>query len=433
MNQTKRDTWTRGLELLPLVPTSPEARGELAQLLECSLNINSSKQVQHYLINELKLPPILDRTTKRATLNATALLKMRKRRNHPALDLLLKLRSLDTEAETLGKRCDPDGRIRSAYNICATDTGRCAAYESPTGTGYNLQTVTKRHKPLFLADPGCLVAQLDLSGADSWTVAAHCAALGDRTMLEDLLAGLKPAKVLLLLRDHGQVINTLDRQELAVRLLECPVDKQLYEVSKSVNHGTCYGLKPDGMVDNLISKSYKQTGTPLFVESAACKELQRLYLSRYPGVEQWHKQSERQLCEVGFLVAASGAKRVFFGRKKERSYSGDLRVCGQTWRAWLANEPQANTTYATLLGLQRLWSDSENWTQPTAEEPAKLIVEPLHTVHDSLWVQFAEERKEWALAKIAQWMDNTLTIAGMPIRIPYELGVGRSFGELEEP
>jgi len=47
-----------------------------------------------------------------------------------------------------------------------------------------------------------------------------------------------------------------------------------------------------------------------------------------------------------------------------------------------------------------------------------LRVEPLHTVHDSLLVQFREADREWAAAFVRQCFDNPMTIAGTTLTIP---------------
>lgn len=48
----------------------------------------------------------------------------------------------------------------------------------------------------------------------------------------------------------------------------------------------------------------------------------------------------------------------------------------------------------------------------------RLRVEPLHTVHDSLVVQFPESDREWAGAFVRQCFDNPMTIAGTKLVIP---------------
>ena len=116
---------------------------------------------------------------------------------------------------------------------------RVSCSTSATGSGFNLQTVTKALRVLFKADPGYHLFQCDLSGADGWTVAAHSAALGDSTMLDDYLGGLKPAKLIALFHEKPQC-GKLTREDLleasadsrprwmvVLRLQACPTRHQL--------------------------------------------------------------------------------------------------------------------------------------------------------------------------------------------------------------
>ena len=88
-------------------------------------------------------------------------------------------------------------------------------------------------------------------------------------------------------------------------------------------------------------------------------------------------------------------------------------------------EPQANTTCATNRAIQQLWNDPENRSN------GKLIIEPLHQVHDAVIGQFPKEVTDWAVAKIKSYFQNPLTIAGMSITIPFDGGYGASWGELD--
>src|SRR5205814_4589608 len=99
----------------------------------------------------------------------------------------INIRSLATRQRMLSVGADEDGRIRCGYNIVGSDTGRITCYESPTGSGYNLQTIPKYDRDLFMADDDHWMFQCDLSGADGWSVAAYCAMLSDRSMLDDYL------------------------------------------------------------------------------------------------------------------------------------------------------------------------------------------------------------------------------------------------------
>ncbi len=96
----------------------------------------------------------------------------------------------------------------------------------------------------------------------------------------------------------------------------------------------------------------------------------------------------------------------------------------ETFKEFLADEPQENTTYATNLALHNLWCDPEN------RRGGKLIVEPLHQVHDALIGQVPKDDTEFASRKIKLWFQNELEIANCKVVIPYEGAFGSSWGQL---
>ena len=107
--------------------------------------------------------------------------------------------------------------------------------------------------------------ECDLSGADGWTVAAHCAACGDPTMLNDLRAGVKIANNIALAHMHGGKVLQWSRE--ALRQAASEVDKSgwLYFASKRVQHGSNYGMGGKTMSDQILKDSYKLFGEPVFV------------------------------------------------------------------------------------------------------------------------------------------------------------------------
>lgn len=432
--------------------TNNSVLGELEYWLDVELNVQSSKQMVEWMYVTRKFERQYERKGERTTLSADvfAMLNLYRKTNDPAPKLVLQIRSLLYLANTLDTQSDPDGRIRCGYNVVATETGRLACYQSPTGSGYNLQTVTKKLRYLFVADDGYWMCLLDLAGADGWTVAAHCASLGDSTMLEDYLAGLKPARIIALmymalegdirgwreknnssptepfLRESLATIskhfNALSRPELKTLCREVDSDGWLYFGSKRVQHGTNYGAQPAIVSDIILKDSYKFLGEPIYMAPKTTGLLQRLYLNRYPGIPRWHARVGSTLLQHERMSAASGRIRRFFGRIRD-----GREVNHDTLKAALSNEPQDNTTYATNLGVYRLWHDPEN---RSSSRPGGLIVEPLHQVHDAMITQFPKDLTEWAIDKHREWMDNELLIAGRKIKIPYEANYGRSWGEL---
>ena len=249
---------------------------------------------------------------------------------------------------------------------------------------------------------------------------------------------MKIANNIALAHMHGGKVLQWSRE--ALRQAASEVDKSgwLYFASKRVQHGSNYGMGGKTMSDQILKDSYKLFGEPVFVAESTCLALQQLYFARYPGVLIWHARLKSRLLEHGFLVSASGHRRTFFGRKREQSG----KVNYDTFKQTCADEPQENTTYAIKLALYKLWTDAENRTRSTAAQGGgpvgatqgrlSLRVVPLHTVHDSLIGQFRKEDTEWAIKRIRGYFNNTLTIAGQKITIPFSGAWGKSWGELTE-
>lgn len=340
-------------------------------------------------------------------------------RNRSRLALaFLKLRRLITQTKTLRVAPDADGRMRCGYNVVGTETGRLTCYESPTGSGYNLQTVTKPHRSLFQADDGCLLAQCDLSGADGWTVAAYAAAQGDRTMLDDYRAGIKPAKVGVLMWQQGAHVNDLDRAALKLACKAVDGDSWQYFGFKRVQHGSSYKMGKFTMSDQILTDSWKLTGKPVLIPAAVCEQMQQTcFFARYWGIPRWHSWMEAEVKRAGQLVASNGFIRRFFGRKDDYD----------TVKQALAHLPQVYTTAFTMMALAKLWADADNRSLDGG-----FRCEPLHTVHDSLLTQFAEADKAWAAAKHHDWFNNELMIAQELLVIPFEGAMGRDWKNLDQ-
>lgn len=405
-------------------------RGHISVACGVSMNIKGAG-FKTYLYETLKLPKQYDDKTKALTTDEEALLKIQKAQPHEAVDIALQISSLRTRAQMLAIHSDKDGRIRCGYNIVGTETGRITCYTSPTGSGYNLQTIPAENplqavghpmrngmRDLFVADSGHYLFQCDLSGADGWTVGAHLATLGDSTMLDDLRSKLKPAAVVCYMLRHGNAsLNGKSRDEIRLLLAEVKKEDWDYFACKQGIWGTCYLMGPDLLATVIAKRSEGK----VWMSRSDIEQFRAAVFARY-NVSIWHRWMSGHLKNQPYpptITAASGHVRKFFGRKDE--------VLGQA----LAHEPQANTTYATNLAAYKLWSDPENRTKRSLHgEPqtvdgqrynsCALRIEPLHQIHDAILGQFRIEDVAWATARIKSYFDNELIIAGQKITIPFE-------------
>lgn len=385
-----------------------------------AVNPASTTQMQRLLYTKLRLEKQYKkekgRKTNKLTTDAEALLTLLRLHNNDCVYNLLRWKALEEVRKKIDIKIDPDGRIRTTYNIVGTDTGRLATYTSNTGSGYALNTVPKRLRPTFLADERCYMAQVDLSGADGWTVAAHCLALGDATMMEDYLAGVKPAKVICAMHITQDLsIGSLPSLQLLDIINNIKIPVWLYAAAKAVQHGSNYGMKGPTMSTNILKRSWKDSGDPIYVAPKDCLALQDLYFKRYIGVNRWQKWVEDQIARKGYLECSSGHVRTFFGRRNDHN----------TYMSALAHEPQANTTYVTNLALHRIANDPEN----RRANGTKFIIEPIHHMHDALLLQFEQALLPTAKPKIRHYFHNPITIAGQEILIPYEGEIGTYWGD----
>lgn len=383
------------------------------------INVASPKQMTTTLYKRHGFEPQYQREggkrTNKLTADTLALLTLYKKYESDFVYDCLRWRHLEGIRKQLAELPDHDNRMRATYNPVGTDTGRFTCYKCDTGKGYNLQTVTKRLRPLFQADSGYYMFQVDLSGADGWTVAAHSTRLGDTRLMDDYLAGVKPAKVICAMHLTGdQGLARLPSEELLDIINNIDIPSWLYNAAKAVQHGSNYGMGKITMSQNILRQSWKHSGSPIYLAPKDCIALQDLYFKRYNGVKKWQSWVKLQLEQHGGLLCASGHYRTFFGRRSDNA----------TYQSALSHEPQANTTYATSLAAHRLWYDPEN-----RRSNGSLIIEPLHQVHDALVGQFPIDTEQWAVDKLKSYFDNEITIADLQLKIPYEGEYGLYWGD----
>lgn len=426
--------------------------------IECGWSMNlKSKLFKEYLYDTLQLPKQYKTDPegkKSLTTDGKALLKIQKQSPHPAVELAIQIAELRTRSQMLTITADEDGRIRAGYNIVGASTGRITCYTSPTGSGYNLQTIPDdyesypdnhplRHgmRDLFMADEGYHLFQCDLKGSDGWTIGANMAALGDPSMLDDLRAGIKPAaRICYLLRHGNGSLHRKPRDEVKELLREVKKTDWDYFACKVGIWGICYLMGVDLLADEIAEESQGK----LWLSRKEVEDFRNAVFSGY-NVKLWHNAMAAKLAKSPYLTVPSGHKRRFFSRKQD--------ILGQA----LAHEPQANTTYATNLAAFKLWRDEENRTpiNPTgvgqlgstdtsidstesngrihsSSLGCTLRIQPLHQVHDALLGQFRIEDTSWAVDKIKTYFNNEIIIAGIPIVIPFEGNYGKNWANLNE-
>jgi hypothetical protein len=395
---------------------SHEERGELDTLLDCHLNTASTKQMRDWLYTRWTFPKRYikeeGKNTESLSVGVDALLANYRLNRDRRLELCLLLSDRKTQLENLASKLDKDGRVRFTLKIAGTKIGRLSCDASLTGSGFNMQTVSERHRYLFPAEPGNDFYSVDLKGADGWTIGAECAVLGDSRMLDDLRAGLKPANAVTLLMLHGPVVNQWSMDQCLEAQAKLDKKDWRYKACKSAVWGTCYGEGDVKLSESILKGAWKDSGELFYVSASDCKKLQAAVHARYPGIRRRMERIKMLLERDGCLTPCEGLPpRDFFGVKTDHD----------TQKKAFAYAPAFVTAYADHLALRKLWNDPERSVRG---------IKPRLPVHDSICFEAPQEHRAWVAGAIPRWFDNPVRVAGTTLTIPYEAKAGPSWGDL---
>lgn len=158
-----------------------------------NLNPRSTLQLQEFFYKYMHLPEqwISQKGVKKLSMNREVLEKLDVYLlARPIIACILGIRDLAKELETLESEIDPDGRMRTSYNIVGTETGRWSSSQSSTGTGLNAQNIKRKLRKIFIADKGWKLCGIDLEQAESREVGWLCGILfGEWSYLDACLSG----------------------------------------------------------------------------------------------------------------------------------------------------------------------------------------------------------------------------------------------------
>ena len=234
-------------------------------------NINSPKQLGKVLFEDLGLPHGKKTKTGWST-NADVLEKLK---DQPLVADVLTYRQYaklkSTYADGLLKVIDPDGRIRTSFQMTVTATGRLSSTEP------NLQNIPTRTdlgskmREMFVAAPGHVLVDADYSQIEL-RLLAHIS--GDEAMQRAFLS--------------GEDFHTVT----AARVFHVPQDQVTHQMrsrAKAVNFGIVYGISAFSLSQDIG------------VTVAEAKEYMERYFATYTGVRQYMEQVVSQARERGYV------------------------------------------------------------------------------------------------------------------------------------
>lgn len=366
-------------------------------------NWRSPKQLKELLYDIMQLPPQKKRNAAGIFAPTTDEAALEKLANYfiaePICNHILLLRGLGKSLGFLRTGVDPDGRMRTQFNIAGTVTGRFASSITDFGTGTNLQNVTESLRSVFVADEGMMFCNIDLEQADSRNVGALCWNLfvndrGDAFAGSylDACEGSDLHTTVCKMGYPSLPWGTADDREVAEALAHRHFSYRF--LSKKLGHGSNYLGQPVTMA--------KHARIPLQI----AKDFQANYFGAFPCIPEWHQSVFWALENTGQLISPFGRRRFFFGRPKD----------GSTRRDAVAHVPQSMTADEINRGILNLWRDGR----------VQLLVQ----VHDSILFQFPEKDRDtivpWALEQI---QTHLVLERGREFVVPTEAKTGWNWGD----
>ena len=257
------------------------AQQKATELAGRTFNLDSPKQLQALLFDELKLPAVLKTPTGQPSTNEEALEAIADQHELPRIILeyrgLAKLRS--TYTDKLPEMINPDtGRVHTSYHQAGAATGRLSSNDP------NLQNIPirtedgRRIRKAFIAPPGRKIVACDYSQIEL-RIMAH--------LSED--PGLVRAF------ESGADVHKATAAEVFGRKLE-EVTGNERRAAKAINFGLMYGMSAFGLA--------RQLG----IGRGEAQDYIALYFNRYPGVRDFMERTRQQAREQGYVETVFGRR-----------------------------------------------------------------------------------------------------------------------------
>ena len=343
-------------------------------------NINSPKQLGKVLFEDLGLPHGKKTKTGWST-NADVLEKLK---DHPLVADVLTYRQYaklkSTYADGLLKVIDPDGRIRTSFQMTVTATGRLSSTEP------NLQNIPTRTelgskmREMFVAAPGHVLVDADYSQIEL-RLLAHIS--GDTAMQQAFLSGA----------DFHTVT--------AARVFHVPQDQVTHQMrsrAKAVNFGIVYGISAFSLSQDI----------GVTVQEA--KEYMDRYFATYTGVKQYMTDVVDKAREQGYVETLWHRRRAL---PELKSSNFNMRSFGER----VALNMPIQGTAADIIKLAMVRVHSRLAREGLA---AQLIMQ----VHDELIVECPEEEAPRVEALLQQEMQG---VAELSVPLLAEAHSGRNW------
>jgi len=347
-------------------------------------NLDSPKQLQAVLFDELGLPVRVKTPTGQPSTNEEALEAIADAHELPRVLLeyrgLAKLRSTYTD-KLAGIVNERTGRVHTSYHQAVAATGRLSSSDP------NLQNIPirteegRRIRRAFIAPPGWKIMAADYSQIEL-RIMAHLS--GDEGLLRALSNG-------------GDVHRATAAEVFGIPPEEITANQR--SAAKAINFGLMYGMSAFGLARQLS------------IDRGEASDYMARYFARYPGVRDFMEATRSQAHRDGYV-------ETLFGR---RLYLEELASRNQARRAGAeraaVNAPMQGTAADII---KRAMIAVAAWIE-TRDDVCMLM-----QVHDELVFEVREDAVDAVREGVIQCMSGAAELA-VPLIV--DVGVGANWHE----
>ncbi|MCL1528355.1 DNA polymerase I [Xanthomonas nasturtii] len=361
------------------------AQQKATELAGRTFNLDSPKQLQALLFDELKLPAVVKTPKGQPSTNEEALEAIADQHELPRVILeyrgLTKLRS--TYTDKLPEMIHPQsGRVHTSYHQAGAATGRLSSSDP------NLQNIPirtedgRRIRRAFVAPPGRKLIACDYSQIEL-RIMAHLS--GDPGLVGAFESGADVHRATAA-EVFGRTIDTVSNDER--------------RAAKAINFGLMYGMSAFGLA--------RQLG----IGRGEAQDYIALYFSRYPGVRDFMETTRQQARDKGYVETV-------FGR---RLYLDFINAGSQGQRAGAEraaiNAPMQGTAADII---KRAMVSVDGWIADHAQRALMIL-----QVHDELVFEADADFVDTLLSEVTTRMS-----AAAELRVPLvvDSGVGDNWDE----
>ena len=348
-----------------------------------TFNINSPKQLGTVLFEKMQLPHGKKTKTGWST-NADVLEKLRWQA--PIVADVLQYRQYaklkSTYADGLLKVIEPDGRIRTSFQMTVTATGRLSSTEPNLQNIPTRTEVGSRIRGMFVAAPGHVLVDADYSQVEL-RLLAHIS--GDEAMQQAFLS--------------GQDFHTLTAAKV-FHVAPEEVTSRMRSSAKAVNFGIVYGISAFSLAQDIG------------VSVAEAKEYMERYFDTYRGVKRYMEQVVETAREKGYVETLMHRRRAL---PELKSSNFNMRSFGER----VALNMPIQGTAADIMKLAMVRVEQRLQAEGLA---AKLIMQ----VHDELIVECPEGERETVQRLLEEEMSGVVHLS---VPLPAQAHSGKTWLE----